>query len=115
MGFRDPRILSDKVDNNITNAPSPVPDAESVPDTDRETNASHQSGTANLNNYNRLSAPPTIDDEPYSHGTETGLQFQDGTPDTNITRTTGEKDGATAPAYDQRLLNAKGAGGGSIG
>lgn len=110
MGFRDPRVLNERLDNNITNAPTAPPSAETAPDSDRAAAASRSPQPYVPDNaYNRPTMPPSVEDETYSHGTNTSVQYQNGSDNTNVTRGPNEKDLAAAPASDTRLLNAKGA------
>lgn len=102
MGFRDPRVLSESLDNNITNAPASVSSATTSPEADQEAgNSTWTQGYVPSNATNLTPAPiGKFDSYP-------AVSYQTGTNDTNITRGPNEKDEAISAGMG--LLDKKGA------
>lgn len=93
MGYRDPRVLSESLDNNATNMLAAPPAAETVsfgPDQGAG-NAWTGSGP-NTNAYNTLTAPPSVEVDQYPSSPL--VEYPGGAPDTNVTRGPNERDEA---------------------
>lgn len=103
MGFRDPRVLSESLDNNIVNPPAAPPSATTSPEADQEAgNSTWTQGYVPDNATNRPAAPPVEARDSYP-----AVSYQDGSSDTNITRGPNEKDEAIGRGMG--LLTKKGA------
>lgn len=97
MGFRDPRVLSEKLDSNSTNHLTAPPDAETAPDTDMQANDSEwRGGYVPSNATNPPASPPERQQDYYEN--TTSVTYPAGGPNTNVTRGPNEKDPAIAMA-----------------
>ena len=93
MPFRDPRVLSESLDNNITNAPAAAPEAATVQPNDTQgADNTWTGGAANTNAYNLIPAPP---EEQAAYNANAPLvEYPGGTPDTNVTKGPNDRDSA---------------------
>jgi hypothetical protein len=116
MGFRDPRVLSQKLQNNAYNLIQAPPDAETAPDND------YQAGTTQIpggyvpdNATNRPAAPPTVEQEYYD--ATAPVTYPSEGHEWNVTKGPNDTDDAIAPTRNSALKNAQGysSGKGAIG
>lgn len=93
MGFRDPRVLSETLDNNATNTPAAPPSAETVAFGSNQGAANEWTGSGpNTNAYNQLFPPPTVEVDQYPSSPL--VEYPGGAPDTNVTKGPNERDTA---------------------
>lgn len=105
MAWRDPRVLSDRLDNNATNGLVAPPSATSSPESDQEANDSiYTGGYVPDNATNRPTVPPTTGE----NSSPPSVVYPGGTPNTNVTRGPNERDEALDRGMG--LLGARGAG-----
>lgn len=91
MATRDPRVLSETLDNNATNMLAAPPSAETVSFGDDQGACNTWTGSGpNTNAYNQLAAPPSVEVDQYPSSPL--VEYPGGAPDTNVTRGPGERD-----------------------
>lgn len=114
MGFRDPRVLSDKLDNNAVNVLAAVPAATSTPESDQVGNdSSYTGGYVAAQRLNPLAPAPEAEEVVYyGVGEPVSVQYPAGPLVNNITRGPDERDSALDAG--KGLLNAKGYSSGKI-
>lgn len=96
MAYRDPRVLSEKLDNNATNRLTAPPEAESSPEADALANAPQlPGGYVPDNATNRPTSPPSVEQDPGSkYISLPPIEYPAGTHSWNVTRGPDERDQA---------------------
>lgn len=104
MAFRDPRVLSDKLDNNATDRLAAPPEATSSPESDQDANDSvYTSGFVASNATNQPTKPPVGGED----SSPPELVYPGGSPNTNVTKGPNDRDAACD--VGKGLLGKKGA------